>query len=327
MPAQLSLFRPTDDYQAPIVPDIVEAYLAWLKARVEADDFDPKGYEDNVRDLRRFARCFPVPIDDCEQKDLTAFLELHPQWKAAATKRRVCGEVIACFNWAASKDNPKRLIDYCPYSLPKAVSKLPYVPRRPAESHEYVTLMRFSSRELRRSLFFLRRTGCRRCEMVELLWSEVLLDDTGPLGPHIKKQWHKNRRRTGKPIVIALDAATVRWLRNLKRRTGGVGHVFRNCDGNPWKVDTFSQNLMRAVQRLGLDEGVATRVTAYCFRHKAACDGVKVGFSNRQVGDRLNTSEEMIKRVYSSHTAADVEYLSDIAAGMNLKRKRDVKPK
>jgi integrase len=265
MPA-IRLFSPGDD-AAHTVPSVVDAYLAELQKRVTAGRHDPEAFATCARSLDRFKRAYPHCVEDCKQTDLRDWLDANPGWVSGHTKLRNIGYILSAFKWASNPEEGA-LIDRCPYVRPKCLRDTPCPPRRPADHSEYVALMRFGSRPLRRALFFLRRTGVRTIEMREVVWDELHLD--GP-SPCIIRRKNKTRKKTGKPRKIGLDVATANFLRALKRhRSQLCENVFTNCDGLPWKRGTFCQHLRRHALSLGLDADAESRVTAYCLRHTYA---------------------------------------------------------
>ena len=183
---------------------------------------------------------------------------------------------------------------------------------------------------MRRATFCLRRIGIRTKEIRDLLWDDV---DLGDLSPHINLEKHKTRRKTGKARKIGLDVATRNFLRALKRNQRkaiekGEQHVFLNSYGKPWATrQVFARHLRRYAERIGLDEGVEKRVSAYCVRHTYVCDGIRAGITTRRIADQIgHTKTNVIDAVYGSSTREDVEHLSEVAEEMLRKRKRR-KPK
>ena len=307
------------------VPAIVMEYLAYLQGRVDAGTFAADNLRNIRRELNAFAGAFDQAVDQCRQRDLLRWLEANPQWKSGHSKRHAIASVIACFNWAVDEEGGG-LIDKSPYRKPKIRSSTPCEPRRPATRHEYVILMKGGSRPLRRALFMLRRSGIRTCELRELRWHEVLLDDETP---HLNLANHKTRRRTGRARKVGLDPGTVGFLRSLQRHAGGGlfgkddSHVFLNGDGLPWKCRGFAQHFRRWAERLGLDDDADKRVSAYCLRHSYACGAVEAGISTRAIADQLgHTTTILIDRVYGCHTRDRQRHLSRVASEIVQRRKR-----
>lgn len=317
------VFNPDEDRRpSPTVKTVIDAYLADLEIKVKQNNHSWTAFDNARRDLHKFAATFGTqPIDQCRQHDLTQFLNEHPEWQATNTKQRVAAEIVSCFKWAEEEE----LADRCPYRRPRILRGLPTKVRRPADPAEYIALMRFGSRPLRQALYLMRKTGMRTCEVVELEWESVRID--GPAPPHLHLEKHKNRRKTGKPRVIALDAAAVRFLANLRRNriAAGVSYarVFLNCDGNPWDGHTLARHLRRTAERIGLDDGVAERVSAYCLRHMWTVDALEGGAHEKEVSENLgHTTTRMVVERYGSHTRDRLEHQSRVVARIAKQRRK-----
>jgi integrase len=315
----IHLFQPGSFVEAgPTVPEVVIAFLAVLRVRVGKNDYDPDNYLNSERDLTRLAAAYPIPVSDCNQKDLVNWIDRNPQWKSGHTKKGVVNRILACFNWAADSERGD-LIAKNPFKRIQAVSDIPYEARRAGTLAEYVGLVREGNIALKRALFFIYRTGCRPCEMRELIWPWVIFNG---IVPHLCLAKHKTIKKTGKPKLIGLDEVTVRFLRNLQaRRTTAHQFVFTNCDGDPWSPRAFSQNLARCAVRAGLDQGVEKKVSAGCFRSTYACDLIEAGFTNREVADMLgHTTTDMVDQVYGSHTRQRAAHLGRVANDAQRRR-------
>lgn len=310
----IRLFVSESSSYGPTVDFIVRQYLDHLHRRLDAGDYSHDALSNIDRELTSFAAAHPLAVGDCRQHDLTAWLECNPSWESAHTKKRIVAGLIACFRWALEEE----LIDRCPYRRVKAVSNLPYEARRPADPAEYVALMRAGSRALRRALFFLRRTGARTCEMRELRWGDCFLDGDCP---HICLTKHKTMKG-GKVRKIGLDAGTAAFLRAMKRTAMGEV-VFLNCEGGPWSRRVFARHLRRLAQRIGLDERVERRITAYSLRHSYTVDAIEGGMSTRAIADQLgHESTDMIDHIYGSHTRQRQEHLANVAKNVLRNRIR-----
>jgi integrase len=313
--AEFRLYVPDD--RGITVGEVVEAYLAALAARVEIDDYDGDAFLNVQRELERFAAAHDFAVADCKQHDLSAWLDANPSWKSAHTKKRIVRGIVGCFRWATDEE----LIDRCPYRQVKAISALPYEPRRPADKSEYMLLMRKGSRALRRALLFLRRTGARTKEMREIRWPDCHIDD-GPAYIFVKKP--KTRRKSGSR-KIGLDPGMAAFLRALRRQDRDPnGLVFTNCDGTAWTRRSFALHLRRYALKLGLDNGASQRISAYCFRHTYTVDAIKSRVSDRRICDQLGlASAAMLDKVYGSHTRNQEAHLADVAKEVQDKRRRD----
>lgn len=297
------------------VRSTVAAYLEYLQSRVQVGDYSADALEGCRRELERFAaRYGGQTIDQCRRYDLTQWLQLNPQFKSNATKKRVVATILACFNWAEDEE----LIPRTPYRRPRKL-KLPTTPRREASVKEYIAFMRCRSRPLRRALFFLRRTGARTCEMRELLWPEIDFD-----GGIVVKEAHKTSRTTGKARMFGLEPCVLRFLRNLHRtRKDGQDHVFVNAYGTPWDRHTFARHLRRWAKRIGLDDNAGTRVSGYCFRHSYATWAIESGMGERQVADQMGHASTRMMAWYSK-AGQKAAHLRNVAS-QGVKRRKEPK--
>lgn len=313
---QPRLFDPDaapDDGSHDTVGGVVSLYLAHLRARRECGDFSRHAYSDTARELERFCKLHGLKrLDECRRRDLTLWIESHPQWRSPWTRKRIMATLVRPFIWAEDQE----LIAYSPYRAPKRMRQ--GRKRRPATDSEYVALMRGGSRELRRSLFFMRRTGCRTKEVRELRWVDIDF-----VRGVIVIEEHKTIGQQNEPLprTIGLEPATLRFLRNLhrKRRAGQI-NVFVNCDGKSWDRHTFARHMHRWATRLGLDP-TASRLSPYCFRHTYGTNAIEAGVGERQLADLMgHTTTRMVS--YYAQTAGKVEHLKrNAAAALQRKRK------
>ena len=299
------------------VADIAKQYLQALAVRVAAGSYGAHSFSHVQRDLRLFEDAYGAkPVNELRQSNLTKFLEENPTWKSAWTIKRAVTSILGAFRWAAEEE----IVPICPFRSPSILRGAPRRIRRPVERHEYIALMKFGSRALRRALFFLRHTGCRTCELREVRWEDCRLD--GP-DAFIELQKHKTFYKTGRSRKIGLDVQTVRFLRNLKRQSSGEGHVFLTKSGVPWDRHNFARCLRRCAKRIGLDEGVQHRVSAYGLRHAYACDAIEAGVSAKMVADQLGQSDSrMVETIYASHTRDREKHLGNVAGIIAKARKK-----
>lgn len=173
------------------------------------------------------------------------------------------------------------------------------------------------SKPLRRALYFLHRSGCRPCEMREAEYEDILWDKSV-----VALYRHKTARTTGQARLIPLDAGTLRFLRNLrKRHPEGQEKIFLNSHGTVWDRHAFARHLRRTAKRIGLDDGVEERVSACCVRHLFTGEMVDLGFSDRQIADALGHADTRLVSWYS-HNRHKIESLRRTAQEMR-RRKRE----
>ncbi len=318
----------------PTVSDVVAAYLNHLAALAQAGEYSRDALANVRRDLERFAAwCRPCKAhrdgarpacrecashgersaQDCCRNDLVDWLLANPQWKSNHTKRRVLAGILACFAWAADEAD---LIPASPYKKPRRL-RLPVKPRREARPEEYLALMRKGSRPLRRALYFLRRTGARTCEMREVEWPQIDWENSV-----VVLVRHKTDGSTAVSRRILLDPGVLRFLRNLKRQAvPGQQKVFVNTDGTAWDRHTFARHLRRYAKRIGLDEGAAERVSAYCLRHFFTGLMGEHGWTDRQVATMLGHSSTRMVSNYN-HNRENQRLLRQLASELRKKKPR-----
>jgi integrase len=220
------------------------------------------------------------PLAQCTNDDLRRWIAANPQWRKGNTKHNNVAALIACFNWYEEEHGPKN-----PYRR-KGLPKWPKESRREAEASEYVKLVGTcrTSREMRRALWCLWNVqGIRTCELRALLWSDFNWD-----GPCIVLNKHKTAAKTGKPRLIPLTPTQVRFFRLFYRqRPPWPDNVFLNTEGRPWTCKSFSLHLRRAAERLGLDENVEDKISAYCLRHSFATQAEEAGCDQQQTANLM----------------------------------------
>jgi integrase len=304
------------------VAEIAKQFLEHLAARVKAGTYSEASFEHVQRDLRLFADIHGIrPVSDMKQRDLSKFIEDNPSWKSPWTKKRAVNSIIVAFRWAEEEE----IIARCPFRSPSSLRGQARHCHRPVERHEYVALMRKGKRPIRRMLWFLRHTGCRTKEARDLLWEDCRLDD-GPV-QFIELKNHKSKRKTGVSRKIGLDVQTIRFLRNLRRQSSGKGHVFTNCDGAPWDRHSLTRHVRRLAKRIGLDEGVEHRVSAYGLRAAYACDAIEAGVSAKMVADQLGHKDtRMVETIYARNTRDREKHLGNVADIISKGRKKAQPP-
>lgn len=230
------------------------------------------------------------PFGEANGDDLSRWCLANPQWKSGHTKKNNLLAILDCFQWYADEFDLR-----CPYKR-KKVPKFVTPARREATEAEYIALMGHeSSRSLRRALWCLWNLGIRTCEMREMVWSDFDWS-TGSVSTYK----HKNARKTNNPRLIALTPRQYRFFRNLYRqRPPWPDFVFLNTAGQAWTRRSFALHLRRTAARLGLDEGVAQKVSAYCLRHSFATGADEAGVKHEDAASLMGHTPEMFEQVYS----------------------------
>jgi integrase len=301
------------------IGEVIRAYLDFLRVRVEAGDLALASLERSQKYLTVFARQFGhKPLADARRHDLTEFLTAHPGWKSPWTKGDAIGNIITCFRWAEDE----QLIERAPYRRSRCF-RFAGKPRQPMSLMDYVRIMwaamgsygpkRSSARALRRALFFLRRTGCRTCEMRHVRWADVDWE-----AGVIRLEHHKTARATGDVRVIGLDHCTLRFLRNLRRQRSRQGaaypdeHIFLNGCERPWNRTAFG----RLFRKYACAAGVARGITPYGLRHLFTVLGIENGVGERQLADQLGHTTTKFVAYYGRTTRFRSAHLRGVVASV-----------
>lgn len=230
-------------------------------------------------------------ISEGDNDDLTRWLVANPQWESGHTKGNYLAMIVEAFLWFEEERGFRS-----PYRR-KRIPKMVKPSRREATDEEYIALMRHGCRELRRMLWCLYNLdGIRPCELREMLWSDFNWE-----GEFVLVYQHKTARATNRPRLFALTPRQSRFLRNLfKQRVPASDYVFLNTEDRPWTRRALAQNIRRVAERIGLDEDVAKKVSAYCFRHTWSTQVDEAGLRDQDAAMLLgHTDPKMLRTVYS----------------------------
>jgi len=172
---------------------------------------------------------------------------------------------------------------------------------------------RAAAQALRRGLFFLRRTGCRTCEMRAMRWSDIDWE-----AGVVRLVEHKTAHVTGDVRTIGLDPACLRFLANLQRQSpAGTEHVFVNGLGRPWTKCSFGRTF-----RAYACKGEVKGATPYGLRHLFALIGIEAGVGERQIADQLGHSQTTLIGWYGRQARSRAGHLCNVV-GQVLNRKRE----
>jgi integrase len=297
--------------------NLAQMYLTWAQSRQRSGRFNGEHLRNVTNDLMSFAeQCGERLFADLQQHELSTWLRAHPSWKSVATKKRVVASIIIACNWLARQG----FIGGHPFSVPDELRGEPVLPRNMADVGTYVRLMWAAPRALRRALYFLRRTGCRTCEMRELRWGQLTLEGEAT---YARMSAHKTWGKTKKPRIIGIDRATARFLANLRRQItpNPEDYVFLSTRQTPWDRGNFNKLVKRWCLSLGIQP-----IQPYGIRHLYATTAIEAGFSLRQIADQMGLeSVRMIERFYGSHSRQREGHVSGIASEITKKRKRNKK--
>src|SRR5262249_27384650 len=110
--------------------------------------------------------------------------------------------------------------------------------------------------------------------------------------------------------IIGMDAATVRFLRNLHRQASPPddAHVFLNARGKPLTRGSFAR-VLRAFARKA---GVREEVSAYSIRHLFTVTAIENGIGERQGAGQLGHTSTRFVAWYGRQTRQNGNYLSGV---------------
>jgi len=309
------------------IGSVIRAYLDFLRVRVETRDLAPASLERSQKYLTAFARQFGhKPLAEARRHDLTA----HPGWRSPWTKGDAIGNIITCFRWAEDEELSER----APYRRSRFF-RFAGKPRQPMSLADYVKIMRAamgryglprrgSAQALRRALFFLRRTGCRTCEMRQVRWADV--DWQASV---IRLEHHKTARATGDVRVIGLDPCALRFLQNLHRQRSRQGeaypdeHIFLNGCERPWKRTAFG----RLFRKYAMAAGVARGITPYGLRHLFTVLGIENGVGERQLADQLGHTTTKFVAYYGRTTRFKSAHLCGVVTSVLRRPQAPARPR
>lgn len=326
------IFTPGDAGQPTVtVADVVKIFLEEKTLRLRSGAYSQERYNKTEFYLESFCcQVGKLTIADCRNHDITRWLLVHEEWISPHTKNDAVGAVIGCFRWAESE----RHIDRNPYRRPRGLWDTPR-PREAIEPDEVRKILNLarehsgkrgkrknpSSKAFRNAVWFLWETGCRTCEMRELLWDEI---DWGAGVARLTK--HKTDR-TGEDRVIPLtDRALrlLRWLakgrsRSRRGNKGGLeGVVFPNGRGRPWTRRTFGRMFRKYADKAG----VRSCVSAYCLRHGFCVGALDNGLGERQIADIMGQASTKYVSWYGRSTRKKADYLRKMAEKARGKKKK-----
>jgi integrase len=237
-----------------------------------------------------------VAVDDLICDDLEKFIEDHPAWKSAWTKKRVAQTVKRAFSWCWLKG----LIDRHPF---KGVSYQQGERGKPMSEEHFRMLLRDTTAEFRRVLLFLWWTGCRPGELCALEWGFI---DTERQVAVLEKHKTARSRKDRAPRIICLPEKAIRLLAWLARTTLDQTHVFLNNCGRPWDRNSLGLRMYRMRQRLGIPVGVKLHGCRHSFATRLLLAGTELKTTSVLMG---HTSTKMCEHYV--HIAGETKYLLD----------------
>lgn len=267
--------------------DLQAHYLHWLEAEVSAGRARPRTLEYYQSELGSFVsevgarrRVKTLIAFDLESRKL--------RWHRVQAVQRL-------FNWGCAvgliESNP-----FCGVKRPPRGERT-----RVLDRAELVRLLRAARRPLRDVLQAQRYTLARPQEPRTLDWTHYRVD----LGAFVLSEFKGKLLRAdgARWRILPVAPRLARLLVRLRRRPGGgVGTVFLNSRGNPWKANALSLAVRRLCDRLGLNVAAGERVVPYTLRHTAATQATANGVSDRLLAELLGHA--------STETTARYQHLS-----------------
>lgn len=234
-PPPVHLYQPGEPLS---LSQVVSLY--WQLGDETTCDRDRK---DRRRILESFvAFCKDALVGHCQRAHLLLFLKNNPQWKEAATIRRIVRCIQRPFNWAEDEG----LITRSPFRRMKCKKSKR---GRPMTLGERQAFLRGSSPEYRRFLIALWFTGARPGELRTL--------DKRELDLEIRRQAVQEKHKTAtmredqEPRVLILHPVVVKLLIWILRRQEGE-RIFLNQHGKPWSEWWLPTYFARRRKALGI---------------------------------------------------------------------------
>jgi integrase len=240
-----------------------------------------------------------LTVGECKAFHLRDFIDGHPTWKSASTRRAKANEIRAAFQWAFEEER----INRNPF-LRVRYAEAP--PRPPLKDDVFDDLVVCANKRFERAVRFLRLTGCRLGELCGLTWAEVNFETRCVV---IEK--HKSRRYTNKPKVLPLVPAAVELLQSIRKRQPAeyTGAVFLNNRATPWTRRTLGQTFRRMKKRGEIN----TPASLHGLRHQFGTEAIKNGAPIKMVSLALGHSSCAVTERSYCHIEAGSEEVRQAA--------------
>jgi integrase len=234
------------------IGDVFDEYLASMdeydKGTRKVSRLHLKWFREHVGD--------GLKVSELEPLHVTSHLRRHPNW-AKTTRRVAIAKIKAALNYGVREGWIAK--------NPISSMKKPPSARREAiiTPQERDMLEAAAVPEFRDFLVALRESGCRPGELAETTVDKL------DLKAGTVKVKNKTAASTGsKWRTVYLSSKLIELLARLNRREG---HLFLNCEGNPWRVETLTTRMRKLRKRLGLGD----HCILYSYRHEFA-SGVRI---------------------------------------------------
>lgn len=268
----------------------------WLVARVCSDYIQyceqglakgriSKSHRDNtvrwLNDLCTF--CGALPVAQLKKGHVIKWLDGHDSWESSQTRRGVIAVVLAAFN---------RAEEMCGVTNPLQGLKKPKPQPRLASFTPAEEQALYEATEVcfRNFLFAAIHTGLRPfCELARLTADDVEESPRGMMWRVYSSKTKKTRKIPVRPEVAKLTR------RLMKTAPPGSGlSIFRNTQGNPWKVSAGVVRFITLKKTLGWDhDPVKGKYSCYTCRHTFA-HRMLSGYWTERVGCSIEILAELI---------------------------------
>jgi integrase len=273
------------------VAEVCEKYLDWCQKHRSARTYE--WYQDHIQ---RFLDSLPdpagMPAADLKPFRLVEWADRHPTW--GDSHRR--GALIAVqrpFNWAAK-------LGYIPAN-PLRGLELPEIRRRenPVTPDDFAAILgQVKDHPFRDLLTFAWETGCRPQEARHIEARHLHLNlnriEIPPAEAKGKKRWR----------VIYLSPVAGGIVSRLAA-AHSTGKLFRNVDGNAWKVHAVNCRFFRLKAKLG------RRFASYDLRHAFATRKLKAGVDPITLAGLLGHRDATMLCRHYEHVTGDGGHLLD----------------
>jgi len=269
-----TMANPPADGGDPTVAALIDEYLEQNKKHLAPSTF----YENRIL-LQKFCKKHgPRLVRNCIPYHLSKWVNDQETWTSNWTRSFAIRIVKRSFNWAVEQG----LIEENPFlkvKPPKCKSR-----RRPIKLEEFTQLLTAAGRTSRlgETLLFLAYTGCRPCELRNLRWSDIHLDEPNP---EIVIEEHKtsNTQDDPEPRVIPIVDELAILLASIADRCENSEFVFVTHRRTPWARSSLQQSVRRLRRKIGLSEDVIL----YGIRHFVGTQSVRNGNDVRTTADIL----------------------------------------
>ncbi|WP_425618018.1 tyrosine-type recombinase/integrase [Anatilimnocola sp. NA78] len=293
---------------------VCEAFLGWAEKNV-----DSKTYAGYGTYIRSFCDEYGhIRARDLKPFHVTRWLDKNPGWKASDSKRAAIAAVKRVFNWSITEGLMDR--------NPLAGVRKPTANRREGlitdEQHTAMMLnedggrkpgkraVKLGIKPRRRDLAFrpvliaLKHSGTRP-GMV----AAVRVEDVSPdLSCWVMKN-HKNRKKTGAPLIIYLSPC-LQILTRLAMGERTSGPLFLNSHGTAWTSNAIRCRMRALREKLKMPP----ETVAYAYRHTFLTGALRNGVGLATAAELAGHSDLKMLAKHYAHLDKQPEHLKAAAA-------------